>query len=209
MRLIEEIEVKTNLVITARERGKIVARREGHNIFLNTGREWLAQLIAYLSFSPDVPENDYRVRYMGLGIGGSRQLVPNTSMLPQVNTDYAGSNAQTDTNPNVIYLERPVRLSGSATPFPFNPSDVWLGQIQAPADHPIPNRTTFTRVFTDVEVNYTPYETVPLSEIGLYTAGANPNIHNNTGLTFVAYDTFDTLSKTSAIQLQVDWTLIF
>jgi hypothetical protein len=55
-------------------------------------------------------------------------------------------------------------------------------------------------------VSYTPFLTVPLSEIGLFTNAANPNIYNNGP---VAYDTFDTISKTSAFNLEVDWTVRF
>jgi len=47
---------------------------------------------------------------------------------------------------------------------------------------------------------------VPLSEVMLYTNAAAPNVYNNTG---VAYDVFDTLSKTDAFELEVAWTLQF
>ena len=73
-RFVETVEVRNNLVLTARERGKIVARREGHNIWLNLGREYLASLIDYISFSPLTPERNDRIQYMGVGIGGTRQL---------------------------------------------------------------------------------------------------------------------------------------
>jgi hypothetical protein len=43
-RLFENIEVRSNLSLVARERVKIVARRDGHNIWLNLGREYLASL---------------------------------------------------------------------------------------------------------------------------------------------------------------------
>ena len=72
-RLGETIQVRNNLRLIARERGKIVARREGHNIWLDLGREYLASLIADVSFGPDVPERNDRIKYMELGIGGTRQ----------------------------------------------------------------------------------------------------------------------------------------
>ena len=200
------IEVKQNLHLTMRERGKLVARRDGHNIWVNLGREYLASLIAYSAFSPLTPERDDRVRYMGLGIGGTRQLALGVANAAPLVTAYAGSNAQTDTDPTVTALERPVRLSGSSDPYPGQGGDVWLGQVQAPASHLTVTEVTFKRLFTQLEVSYNPYLTVPLSEVGLFTAAASPNVYNN-GL--IAYDTFDTLSKTNAFELEIVWTIRF
>ncbi len=204
--VVDIIEVKQNLIITARERGKIVARREGHNIWLNLGSEYLSQLIAYKSFGPDLTERDDRVRYMGLGIGGTQQLAPATANNPPISPPYVGTNNQTDTDPTVTYLERPVRLSGSDTAYPGLTGDVWVGQIQAPATHDGVTHTTFKRLFTAAEISYVPFLSVPLSEVGLFTSAADPNIWRNNP---IAYDTFDTLSKTLAVESEVDWELRF
>jgi len=215
VRIIDDIQVKQNVYITARERGKIVARREGHNIFLNTGREWLATLISYLSFSPDVFENEARVRYMGFGIGGFRQLaLPTANSSPiggagdayRASYSQAGANSQTDTDPTVTQLERPVRVTGTTNDYPTNTGDQWMGQIQAPPSHDPATTATFRRLFGQLEVNYAPYVSVPLSEIGLFLSDANPEFAFNVP---VAYDTFDTLSKTAAFELEVIWTLSF
>lgn len=206
MRFAETIEVKQNLSIVARERGKIVARRDGHNIWLNLGREYLAQLIAYSSFSPLTTEREDRIRYMGLGIGGNRQQQLGTANSVPIVTAYPGSNAQTDSDATVTILERPVRISGSEDPYPGQASDVWLAQVQAPSIHPVASQTTFSRVFTSTQVNYGSFLSVPLSEIGLFTQIADPNVYNNT---MIAYDTFDTLSKTAAFELEVNWTIRF
>lgn len=205
-RAIEDIQVKSNLFITARERGKIVARREGHNIFLDYGREWLAGLIAYASFAPDVTEDDRRVRYMGFGIGGTRQIAPGFADTAPL-TDYGpvGSFTQTDTDPTLLRLERPVRISGGSGSG-TSPGDVWAGQVQAPALHPTPTSVEFRRLFTLTDVSYAPYVSVPLSEVGLMLSGIDPNFPTNN---VVAYDTFDTLSKTTAFELEVSWTLRF
>lgn len=207
----DDIEVKSNVFLTARDRGKIVARREGHNIWLNLGREYLAQLITYISYTPLTPQRNDRIRYMGLGIGGSRQIAPavaNASPLGGATppNDYAGTNSQTDEDPLVSRLERPVRLSGSNTPYPGLGGDTWLGQVQAPPTHTTATEVTFTRLFTQFEVSYGSYLSVPLSEVMLFTNAANPGVYNNTG---VAYDTFDTLSKTNAFELEVAWTVRF
>jgi hypothetical protein len=206
MRITDDIEVKQNLHLIMRERGKIVARRDGHNIWLNLGREYLAQLIAYTSMAGPTAERDDRIRYMGLGIGGSRQLALGIANSAPLAAPYAGTNAQTDSEAAVISLERPVRLSGGTTAYPGAGADVWLGQIQAPAIHPVATQTTFSRIFTTTEINYSPFLTVPLSEIMLFTGSANINVYNNQG---VAYDTFDTISKTAAFELEVNWTIRF
>ena len=51
-----------------------------------------------------------------------------------------------------------------------------------------------------------PFLSVPLSEVGLLTAAADPGNYANT---LVAYDTFDTISKTSAFDIEVEWTIRF
>lgn len=207
MRLLETIEVKQNLIITARERGKIVARREGHNIWLNLGREYLAQLIAYSSLGlPPVAERDDRIRYMGLGIGGNRQVTLGVANAAPIVTAYPGTNVQTDSDLTVQRLERPVRVTGSEDPYPGQGADVWLGQVQAPASHPVATQTTFSRVFTSTDVSYGSFLSVPISEIMLFTGGSNKNVYNNTG---IAYDTFDTISKTAAIEFEANWTIRF
>jgi hypothetical protein len=204
MRLIETVEVESNLTIVARERGKIVDRRDGHNVFLDLGREWLAELISYASFSPDTPERNDRVRYIGFGIGGTRQLALAVANSPPHSVSHPGTNAQTDLDSSVTGLERPVRVSGGATAYPGAAGDVWVGQVQAPALHPMPAHAEFRRLFTQTEVSYGTFLTVPLSEVALFTAAASPGLYNNTA---VAYDTFDTISKTGAVELEVRWTL--
>lgn len=206
MKLAADIEVKSNLSLVMRERGKIVAKREGHNIWLNLGREYLAQLISYTSFTPLTPEQDNRIRYMGAGIGGDRQLIAGGSINAAVATAYPGTNVQPDTDASIIRLERPVRLSGSSDPYPGQGLDVWLGQVVAPVTHSVATQSTFKRLFTELEISYGSFLSVPLSEIGLFIADRNPNIYNNT---MVAYDTFDTISKTVAFDLEVHWTIRF
>lgn len=207
MRRSEHIEVHSNLILTFRERGKIVAQRKGHNIWLNLGREYLASLICYSSFGPNVTERDDRIRYMGLGIGGTRQLALPTANNPPITPAYSGSNIQTDVDPTVTSIERPVRVTGASDSFPYaDPSNVWLGQVQAPVFHPTPTQSQFKRLFAESDVSYAPFLTVPLSEVALFTNAANPALYNNTA---IAYDTFDTVSKTSAFSLEVDWTIRF
>lgn len=209
MRFQATVEVKNNLKITARERGKIVQRREGHNIWVDLGREYLASLIALVSYGPDTPERNDRIKYMGFGIGGTRQVAPGVANVAPMSVAYPGTNLQTDLDPSVTTLERPVRVSGTTTSpsGPYDPADVWLGTIQAPPIHNTATQVTFRRLFTQTEVSYSTFTTVPLSEVMLFTSAATPiGQPLNTG---VAYDTFDTISKTGALALEVEWTVRF
>jgi len=206
MRTSDKIEVRQNLRLVARERGKIVARRDGHNIFLNLGREWLAGLIGYSSFSPLTTERDDRVRYMGFGIGGTRQTATALVSAPPFSTAYPGTNTQTDLDATLSRLERPVRVSGGSLPYPGDVNDLWLAQVQAPPSHATPTAATFRRLLTLLDVSYTPFLSVPLTEVMLFTSAANPVLYNNAG---VAYDTFDPLHKTSGLELEAVWELRF
>lgn len=204
MRIVDQIEIKSNLIITARERGKVVARREGHNIWLNLGREYIAQLLSFQSFDPDVPVRNDRIKFMGVGTGGTRQLALSTANNTPISPPYTGSNLQDDLTPSVTTLERPVRISGSSTGYPGIAGDAWVGRIQAPPDLSIGSQVTFSRVFTADEVSYGPFSSVPLSEVMLFTSAADPQNYQNTG---VAYDTYDTLSKTVATAFEYQWTI--
>ena len=201
------IQVESNLRLTLLDGKKIVDERKGHNIFLDVGREWLAQLIGYATLYPLTPYRNDRVRYMGVGIGGTRQdslVRANSSPLVEA---YPGTNGQTDKDPTVTRLERPVRISGSSTNHPtYLSTDIWLGQVQAPPVFPSGTEVQFKRMFGIGEISYAPYLTVPLSEVALYTSAAEPNVYNNVA---IAYDTFDTLTKTDAFDLEIVWTLKF
>jgi hypothetical protein len=209
MRFLETVEVQNNLKLIARDRGKIVARREGHNIWLDIGREYLAALIALTSYGPDTPERNDRIKYMGFGVGGTRQVAPGIANTAPISVAYPGTNVQTDLDPTVTRLERPVRVSGTTTSpsSPYSATDVWLGTIQAPPIHTTTSQVTFRRLFTQTEISYATFLSVPLSEVGLYTSLAVPigRPYN----TPVAYDTFDTISKTGAFEIEVDWTVRF
>ena len=204
MRLHESVEVNVNLSIIGRERGKIIVRRDGHNIWLDLGREFLAELLTLSAFNPDTPERDDRIKYFGLGIGGSRQFM--NPFPAAIETAYGPrSVAQTDEDATLTQLESPVRLSGGITGA-VEPGDLWLGAVQAPVVHPVATDAEFRRLFTANELNYGPFESVPISEVGMFTSAADPSTNANI---MVAYDTFDTISKTSALELEVVWTIKF
>jgi len=65
--------VEANFFACLRERGKIVpgSRREGHNVFTNTGRNNLTKLInwAMIDDANDTADSQARVRWIGVGSG--------------------------------------------------------------------------------------------------------------------------------------------
>ena len=208
------ITAKSNLQITLRERGKIVARRQGHNIWLDFGREFLASLLGYQTFIPLVPEQDNRISYIGFGIGGTRQISPAVADNEPLHSHYPGGSTQTDTMPGVLSLERPVRFGWAVGPdapavvdddLVYDAGDVWLKQVQVPT-HPITTSTRFALTATSTDLNGGFYLAVPLSEIGLFHRGADIHVYNNSP---VAYDTFDSVQKAGSYDLNVSWTIRF
>jgi len=200
------LKVKSNLVITLRERGKIVARREGHNIWLDFGRTLLASLLPYTSFSPLTPEQTIRPRYMGFGIGGTKQSSYIANIDPLL-ASYPGTNIATDEMPGLLALERPVRfgwVTGSPVNPPYDSGDIWLKQVQPPT-HPTTTSAKFTLTATSTDINGGYYLAVPLSEVGLFAANCSVNTFNNSPL---AYDTFDSVQK-AGYDLNVSWTIRF
>ena len=222
---LDRIEVQNNLHIEARERGKLVTVRDTHNIFLDVGREWLAHLIAlanmppYASFATaaDYYQPHRLVRYMCFGIGGNKQSYPKAAFnLPPLNL-YGGGIwpppfTQTDTDPKVFALEAPVVTSMNSLPVPQNGCK-WLAQI-AKSTFPggSPGEVKFTRVFLETELSDPPFDIVPLSEIGLFVDDPNasfPLTKPTAPGSMIAYNTFNTISKTNAIAIMVDWTFRF
>jgi len=224
------IEAKTNVRIVARENGKKVPKlcRESHNVWVNFGRQYLAEVISPLNGSFGAHYNDAPVRvvrYMGVGIGGDSQLLEVASVYPLLDSHYPGQNTFDDTVITTTFLERPVKVTG--TPGVGTSPGVWMSSVTAPptfGGSPI-TKVTFDTLFqyTDISL-YPAYPSVPISEIGLmlsseavsrtsqqvYDYGAPPDyINSSTRQKLVAYNTFDTINKTASVALEVYWELQF
>jgi hypothetical protein len=235
MRLKDFIEVKSNVFIVARERGKIIQRREGHNIWVNNGRQYLAEVISPLNNSFNAHYNDAPVRvveYMGFGIGGERQVADLATPAPQYTTlvaHYPGLNTFDDTVLTIPYLERPVKVSGTAGVGAS--AGVWMGQIVAPPTFissgipPVTNTVEMVCLFGNNDLHLAgAYPSVPLAEVGLFlssqTASRQSNevydyadppeyINEATRPQLIAYHTFDTISKTPSVTMEIHWQLQF
>jgi hypothetical protein len=224
---VDTIEAKTNVRIIARERGKIVRSkcREVHNVWVNVGREYLAKVISPLAgFAGHV--NDSVVRWIGVGIGGDSQLVSDIAgTYPTLDAHYPGQETFDDTQITIPYMERPVKVTGTAG---VGTSDgIWGSEVTAPptfGGSPI-SKVEFDTLFstTDLQLGGA-YPSVPLSEAGLILSGetisrtseevydypASPaHINTSTRQKVVAYNTFDTITKTNSVSLEIHWEIQF
>lgn len=212
--------MRNHVSIVARERGKIVAKREGHNVFVENGHIWLAQLVACTSFSPETPERNDRIKYMQFGIGGNKQTYLTMVGSPPISTAYpAGSdpnmtlgysyNKEYPIYPAISTLERPVRISGGTDPYPGANPDVWLAQ--SPSLYTTHPSSYNTAIHTQLrggagDIVYGTFIEMPLSEVGLLTDGVGVGIHTAYS-PIVAYYTFDTILMTPTMDIETIWTL--
>lgn len=213
MRINQEIELKWNLEIDLYDRGK--RRRwhqRTHNIIVNTGRQFFCEVITPQSLGPSsfVRHQDNVIRYIGFGIGGTRQNSADASASPYSDAypaGYAGTNLQTDTDVTVGILERPVQVTAAP---------LWMREISTPGVFPTSTSTRFVAVFSQSDINFGSFTSVPLSEIGIYKGTADPSLPNGSagvypgaGGHLVAYDTFDTIHKTGFFSIEVRWEFRF
>lgn len=207
-----------SVTIIHRQGGKTVETREGHNVFPDIGREWLAKLVSLTAHDPDVGETDLRIKYMGLGIGSILQADPylyTTEYPPGSDPNATAGNEYNKSypiGPPITTLERPVRISGGVLPYPGVGGDVWLRGPTAPdfiIVHPTPYSTEYHAFFdgTISELCYGPFVMMPLSEAGLFLSSATtPGEPYNT---LVAYYSFVTIPMTAASELEIVWTVNF
>lgn len=206
--------MRHNVYIEARERGKLVARRESHNVWTSAGGEWLSKVVSYSTYSPEAFQSNARLNSIGFGIGGAGQsalVVANSSPIAD---HYPGTNDQQYQDVGITRLERPVRISWTSGPntptgtYPtltYTAGDVFRQRYDTPPDHPDMRSTKYTFTFTPGDItDGTTFITMPLSEIGLYNIDAGLTEY---APTLASYDTFDTLSLTADMTLLLTWTL--
>lgn len=218
------VQFKSNVFIVARVRGKKVPSlcRDSHNIWVNIGREYLADVISPLAGFTG-PVNGYFMRFMALGIGGDSQRVDIATLYPTLDAHYPGQNIFDDTLLTIPYLERPVKVTGTAGVGAS--AGVWMRDVTAPPTKPIATTVEFDTLFsvTDLHLGGA-YPAVPLSEVGLmlsnevasrpsnevYDYTSPPDyIDTATRQKLVAFNTFDTLIKTSSVSLEIHWQIQF
>jgi len=220
--------VRANVHLILRERGKIVDRRESHNVVVDYGRVWLTRFIsANLLGWPLDPRS---ILYMGLGIGGYEQTMQALIAAPPLNPAYVPGydpNATTGfeyrddcpIKPPITTLEMPVRLTGSSNPYwGALPTDEWLASMDPATPyngiitHPTPYSTSYRAFFdgTAGHIVYPPFTMMPLSEAGLYLNSKTfPNTSNPYNNLVVAYVGFPPIVITPVHELEVSWHVRF
>jgi hypothetical protein len=211
----------TNVAIRHYRAGQLVEARDVHNAWVNNGRGWLSKLVSLQVLDPgnpagDVAENNARIRYFGLGMGGHQASA--SSLVPPYSTYYqpgadpnatAGNEYRSDFASNISTLERPVRRSGTLDPYPGDPADVWLYE-----DIPVWRRDTQSVTFnvsvdaTGGELIYGALTDLPISEAGLFTDDTGVSI-NQPYSPLIAYVNFGTIQLTTSSIVLFSWTVRF
>lgn len=246
MKLHSRPVMRDNFLIRALDArtGKLIFEHKGSNIFLDNGHTWLSQVLAYDTDAyvrADPPPDaepavagapaytrsvvapattadlnmPFLPFYIGLGVGGNQQSGP---VPADVIASYPGTNVQSDADPTVPGLERPVRITTDGATWAR-----WLNTVVVSIPGPLPyTYTRYTATFgagdinTGTKIGGGDYANVPLSEACLYYWTASPDEATLTyppALPFVqgqaiAYETFPTINKTAAIVVVVQWDLI-
>lgn len=226
--------MRYNVHIVGRKNGKVIAEHHGHNIWVSSGRSHLARLLTYLNIVTEAPVDGNRIKYMGFGIGGILQSQLGISDAAPYSADYpAGADPNATTgheyrtdrpyDPPISTLERPVRISAAP--------DVWLKRLDIGASFDSVTTagpaTAFSvavqRCIIDAtagEMVFAPYDVdgMPLSEIGLFHAGASPLSQFNVATpippdtrtgTMIAYHTFDTMLIVPGSVFEFTWRVEF
>ena len=216
--------MKPNVHIVARERGKIVARREGHNVFVDNGRQFLAELMSLESADPDAIERNDRIKSIGLGIGGIGQTytvevsaAPFTTYYSVGNDPHGTTGAEYNhdfpISPLITTLERPVKIDGSLSDYPGQLGDQWLSAPSAPQTiitKPSATSRNIHAFFDGAAGDFLlggTFSYMPFSEAGLFTSTAY-YLHSPYQ-ELVAYHNFDTILYTADTELEVIWTVSF
>ena len=225
----DPLKLESNVKITVRNKcGAVVEEHEGHNIFLNVGRTWVRDLIgmgaaaypnpvaagsADQNMSSDAGQSGnadtlaiggktYRVRFIGVGIGGIQQSI--TPPGPGTQEEVA----------TITSLETPVQV--------VNPGAAqWLKEV-LPQDDPTDTqifpdnfKIRFRAIFGYNDISFVAQPTyglsVPCTEIGLFTSLAGRDVDpavvvpGSEGM--IAYHVFDPISKTPNFVWEVAWEL--
>lgn len=194
--------VTGHVTLELKKDGKVVETVKGKNIWTNTGRQFLADLIRYDVYvdptnpGTSTPKRVDRVAYFGLGSGSQIASVDITSLVSPVSFD--------------------------AYP-PAGGGDRFLAYIQSSSQSNEPDYTgvTFEREFSVNELVDSSGNPIILTEIGLYTDGDQLNdfavgiesingINSNTpGFAPIAYKTFEPITKTTDYVLRITWQVRF
>jgi len=181
------VEVKGWVKLVLRERGKKVTEREGHNVWTNTGREFLTQRISLDLASPSSTLRTDAISFVGAGIGASTE------------------------EPGVLLLQNPVAYDTSlflaeitGVSFPAYPVRTTVEYQRTFAETEItiiPGTVLISELglFTNGDPAGTPANGFGTRSRALSSFSAAP----------VAYKSFEPVAKTENMQLEVFWQIRF
>lgn len=192
MRFVEDVEIKSNVFLCMRERGKLVpgSKREGHNVFTITGRNLLSKLISWQTIaSTDIPFTHRRVRWAGVGVGSQLEVTTVAALSSPVLV--SGANYLAEIQSSVP--------SGTSVRFTkvFGPTEITFGAA--------PVAVTEAGLFADVN----PWDmggTEDVQASGGFNTTLRPDASNNPP---IVYKTFEPLNKTSDFSLEIQWDFRF
>lgn len=174
-----------------RERGKIVKKGEGHNVFTNTGREWGAMLFS-LQLPDGTPYRSDRVAYIGVGTGVQPEDPSVTALVNPI--AYSGANF-------LAYID----VAG--TDFPLRPSRTTVRYMRLFTENEItvPGVTSVLiselGLFTNGNQNTFAVNPDP-------SIGRDYRLSAASGQSPLAYKGLGTpVEKTNALEFQVEWEL--
>jgi hypothetical protein len=198
VRLRSDIAVVGNFEALMRCGGKVVpgSRREGHNVFTITGRNFLSKLVAWQAIGfNDVPYTQRRVRWIGLGSGEQLEVATVEALNEPVlvtSTQYlvAPQSVEFPSSSSVRFIREFALGEITVTNTPVTVSEAALFADVSPAKPGHPNDG---------------YEDVPL-EPGVVNTILSPYVGTNPP---VAYKAFEGLTKTVDFTLEIRWDFRF
>lgn len=197
----EDIHIESNFLarlIDPKTRKEVPgSRREAHNVFTDTGRDWLAHLVVWagLNTGPsgeDVAYTQRRLRWMGVGTGTQAEVEGVTSLVTPVEVDESGN---------------------------------YLSPIQT-SDFPATKQVRVYKEFSTAEISISGSPVVPVTEAGLFVdvipvsaiGGSEDSAVGSEDSTLnrqvaanapVAYKMFDVINKTQDFALEIRWEFRF
>jgi len=230
--------VKDNVFITVWKGSQVITRYSGHNVWVDRGREYMADMLQLQSHDPDIPGRRARVKYVGFGIGGIGQTDASAGSPPfstyyptggtrPTGTGTTGATYRTEVpiDPLIETLERPIMFTGVTTTGYYggtNASDYWLSDPTPPNflnTYPNPGEVSY-RLFVNGATDLTWVGApVPLSEVGLFLnedstmSPAPPPVDyvdtHQVWSPLVAYHTFGTILFDNTMKMELIWVVRF
>ena len=188
---LKDILIKSNVDLILRERGKIIATRQGHNVFTITGRNLLSKLISWQTIAgTDIPFTHRRTRWVGIGIGNQLETTNVTSL------NQAALATATNFLVPIETVEFPTSTSVRFIK-EFGASEITLTTA--------PVVVTEAGLFADVS----PGNAGGTEDVG-HTAATDTTLNPTVGTNPpIAYKSFEGLAKTVDFTLEIRWEFRF